>query len=1462
MKFLLCPVLVQGRAEQERFYELFDHYWEELQQPWEMPAMEPTANRQFPGWLKMVLVALLMGGLAWAVIELLKPPPQSLKVFFDHPPTVAIGDTVYFKNLSENLDSTALQWEIVDTATSQTELLDTQSFNLDFVVKHAGKNNDRLVRLTSLNTQDKQTGKPIFHESSFHIKCSNPPTIDTIIAPREIILENEPTEFLSKLSKAEATKYKAEIAKINQREDSKPTGDSRPEVTYGGAIFEVKLLDDQDVELTWDFGDSTTATGSIVSHLYTKTGVYNVRLMATRTGQDGDCSVVKFTQVSVGRDKAYLASRLLEKDQVDAMVNFSIGTWVLMGILGLSIIWFWIKWAARKPPPPPKEGEFDLKAAAERYKSADKGPYFIPFRPQEGYIRMEPQFYRLADVLRIRQEGLRRNMDVPASVKKTIAEGGFPSLLSKADTVVTEYLFLVDEAAAGSHLSNLYTFLVDFLRKREVLGEVFYFKTEPIRFWNDHFPEGVNPDQLHRLFPYHRLIMLGNGHGLLDPHTAGNQPIPALRPDAKGFFNQWKQRLLLTPMPVISWTFREGVLHRLFPVFPSDTDGLGEAIKFLERGMDGEDLPTYTSWCERLLEGRKEPDLNYRRWRTAADHQDYLSAHPQLFQWVCALAVYPKPDWNITLTIGRALAPLGLELNYDNLLIISRIPWLQTGDLPLRLRKEFLNDLNPEFERLAREAVQTELNVVESLVKGSHVSQEHQVNLALQNFAIAPGSSAAQVSIRELLALNLLTPRALSELNQTVERHVQLSELEKKGMMAQNSMLSKMAKFEPEVPDIHQFLKENKPEPAQPEKPFFTKDFWRAVATSLLYLVIFLVAWNYSATNQLADWILPAGESKTNCEEKYLYARLFKKECVADSAVLFNNAGVDAYLAATDTVGAYGSGRSDFEKASLLMEAEKDFGRAISLRPDYPKALANLGSYYFNAANVLYTASLEGLDLTKAGPVSPTVLWDEVLPYFRKAIPFENVKYDALHGIGLVHFYSERQDSALAFYNILREETDSLFFDTLQMFPNLQTLLARSVKDITDEVTVSVTEDRTGKPLSSVSVISKDFTGRTDRAGKIVLKIPKGEKRTFDFVLRGYEPAVMELNPSAGNRFFKVKLSKVSAQASEAQASVVERDSDKDGVPDKLDKCPNEKGPASNYGCPVRDEIPTKSDSSKVVFPQDPVMKFKEPEMVFVKGGTFQMGCDEKRDGECAKDEKPVHDVTLSDFSIGKYEVTNEEYAVFLNEYGSTTGKEGQFKGQELIGEYKWGIAFPTPDNSQKGISDITKTTYQAQKGYEKYPVVNVTWYGAVAYTEWLSQKTGKNFRLPTEAEWEYAARGGSQSKDTKYSGSNNLDEVAWYSENSGNRTHSVGQKRGNELGAFDMSGNVWEWCGDWYDENYYQNFVKGSTNNPKGPASGVRRVLRGGSWDNGATWLRPADRSWGNPGGRYDNDGFRVAQG
>ena len=217
--------------------------------------------------------------------------------------------------------------------------------------------------------------------------------------------------------------------------------------------------------------------------------------------------------------------------------------------------------------------------------------------------------------------------------------------------------------------------------------------------------------------------------------------------------------------------------------------------------------------------------------------------------------------------------------------------------------------------------------------------------------------------------------------------------------------------------------------------------------------------------------------------------------------------------------------------------------------------------------------------------------------------------------------------------------------------------------------------------------------------------------------------------------------------------------------------------------------------------------------MVRVDGGSFMMGHDEGDDDSVYDDEKPAHSVTLSTYYIGQTEVT-----------------------QEL-----WSALMGNNPSENKG---------------KKKPVENVSWEDCQTFVDRLNRLTGKHFRLPTEAEWEFAARGGTRSRGYKYSGSNTVTDVAWC-DHAEDSPHNVAGKKPNELGIYDMSGNVWEWCADWYDEEYYSSSPR---RDPKGPAVGTKVVLRGGSWSGSVKPCGVYYRGCNDTDARSNFNGFRLA--
>ena len=262
------------------------------------------------------------------------------------------------------------------------------------------------------------------------------------------------------------------------------------------------------------------------------------------------------------------------------------------------------------------------------------------------------------------------------------------------------------------------------------------------------------------------------------------------------------------------------------------------------------------------------------------------------------------------------------------------------------------------------------------------------------------------------------------------------------------------------------------------------------------------------------------------------------------------------------------------------------------------------------------------------------------------------------------------------------------------------------------------------------------------------------------------------------------------------------------------------------------------------------------PGFIFVQGGSFTMG---DTRGKGCEDELPTHIDTLNSFYIGKFEVTQKEFSKYM--------------APDIKPDTTWTIKYGLGAN---------------------YPAYNVSWYAILKYcnlrsvkeelapcyriggstnpNDWGSIPTFKDsiwdavicdwnangYRLPTEAEWEYAARGATNEPDYLYSGSDKIEYVAWYLDNSEDTSHPVGEKKDNSIGIYDMSGNIWEWCWDRYSDSYYRSSPR---NNPVGPSSGLSRVFRGGGWNYNASLCRVANRADGAPYESYIFVGFRVCR-
>ena len=341
-------------------------------------------------------------------------------------------------------------------------------------------------------------------------------------------------------------------------------------------------------------------------------------------------------------------------------------------------------------------------------------------------------------------------------------------------------------------------------------------------------------------------------------------------------------------------------------------------------------------------------------------------------------------------------------------------------------------------------------------------------------------------------------------------------------------------------------------------------------------------------------------------------------------------------------------------------------------------------------------------------------------------------------------------------------------------------------------------------PTSATVLVDNKMVRGNNGVAKTTL--PVGQ-HSFVVFCDGYESeeGMVKLKASAPSDL-QIRLSKEAVAAVSNAAAVSNTN---DVIQDNVSTSSTSSSQSETTTATGFSSTPSLSSSSNTI--SIPVKNGITIDMVKVEAGTFMMGATSEMQNPLDR-EKPVHQVTLTnDYYMGKYEVTQALWQ-------AVTGKNpSYFKGDDL-------------------------------------PVERVSWKDCQKFISKLNSMTGRKFRLPTEAEWEYAARGGKKSRVYQYSGSSNISDVAWYDGNSGSKTHPVGKKQANELGIYDMSGNVWEWCQDWYG-----SYVSTSQTNPSGANSGSYRVYRGGSWRYDAKFCRSSNRSSFTLGYRASILGLRL---
>lgn len=351
-----------------------------------------------------------------------------------------------------------------------------------------------------------------------------------------------------------------------------------------------------------------------------------------------------------------------------------------------------------------------LKKIPKKEEKLQTGsPYLLPFPDQNRLIQFSPEFNEVANAMRQRREGDIQRLDIPGSISRTIRSGGFPELKFKQTSMPSEYLVLIDKQGLRNQQVKLFEYLVDSLEREDIFIEKFFFQSDPHNCWNKNFPVGLTLQELHNKFPKHRLVIFSDGAYMVDPLEY------QLASWANPSFENWKERALLTPVAVADWGYKERLLNsELFVVLPADINGQLAIVESVSKSEK-------TGFRELRKQFFDKNQISCQiDFEDISDLKRYMD-NDALFYWVCALSIYPRATWEVTLAIGEKLSESKRKnlLTYSNLLKLTRIKWMQTGDIPFDIKKKLLNEIQEKYETKA-----LAYQAVDDLLKNAEVPEE------------------------------------------------------------------------------------------------------------------------------------------------------------------------------------------------------------------------------------------------------------------------------------------------------------------------------------------------------------------------------------------------------------------------------------------------------------------------------------------------------------------------------------------------------------------------------------------------------------------------------------------------------------------------------------------------------------------------------------------------------------------
>ncbi len=1006
----------------------------------------------------------------------------------------------------------------------------------------------------------------------------------------------------------------------------------------------------------------------------------------------------------------------------------------------------------------------------------------------------DEQFYRASRHLRRRLRGEVLQLDVEQTIDATIRRAGFPDFRYSPVTRPPEYLVLIDFPNYSDHFARLFDALAGALEKEGLYVHRYFFRNDPRICFREPGGERFYLEDIRGRYSDSRLIIFGEGELFLDPLSG--EP-----GDWLTVFHHWPERALLTPVPPADWDWHEVALAREFVVLPASLKGINALADYYE-------LPNPQDWKAWVRADTLPPLPAPAGLENPAVLEMYLGK--DAFKWLCACAVYPELHWDLTLYLGKlSCMPQHLPAE-DNLLRLFRLPWFRTGSLPDDLRLALLERLDQKTNREVRETL---------------------IGLMLMEKNKPSTESAAYDTYRLHLVLNeWQLNRKQRKYRRKVEKELKRRPddraLREYSALRQLDSTARRTRLDFRLPErVSKILF---------RKGVFFLGFHRAVRVGIaLMAMLFLfilpepeifqppINVSMKHSGPVLDALLNEEENRIHTcsgNDKCLYLRTW------DSRT--------GELLKTESLQTITGGRrgADYSPDGSALCRWEGGGRFFWHSFEFPAGPSGVRVVFRGSGKALLFNGINHAQLINNGEYALVLMKDGLLVECSPNEADSEIRIEE----GITGFTTAK--SSAIFLTWKREREVRLWDDRTN---------EREIQEIPKGNVVGGALNPDG---SRVLLWDKD--------GALQLWTPSETKPEFTFLHGG--PILGAAFSDDGSRILSwdkegnVKLWRAS-NGNPISTETVQRHIEIKGAALSRDNKKlltwSQDGTVKykSLDLPGKD---SRTGAAGALYPELVVMDVPPAQLGAVPendfaGGTYTMDV-----------EKPSYPVNLTAYAIGRYEVTNAQFVHFLNENKKENHREG-------------GGPWLSLDDKLSRVRAAGGGKFQVEEGREDEPVFGVSWYGARAYCAWLTEKTGVNYRLPTEAEWEAAGTAKVIEVPSKEDGEStvleepghDMSEEGWYGEPNNDPTggpFTVGQKRANKYGLYDMAGNVWEWCLDRWEPNHNNAREDGRAYKPEG---NQKRVAKGGSWKDSYLSARASNRESFLPVPEASKmAGFRVA--